>query len=198
MKYVYGALFFIYAAAHCMDAPDKKKKPFLVVTTPENEDLVIAAAASNYADVTLLLEQKSDPNVFVEVDGVFTTPLLQAAHDAHKKDNPLFVQLLLDARADVNAFMRPSGATPLMLAAQRGSVNIMGALLRAPLIRINDQALGHYNTTALHQAARWGHTTAVRLLLDHGADVTVVQSDGNTPLMLATGKKIKKMLNKKK
>jgi hypothetical protein len=39
--------------------------------------------------------------------------------------------------------------------------------------------------TALHQSVIWGHTTCVVWLLERGADYTLVNGDGDTPLQLA-------------
>jgi ankyrin repeat protein len=40
--------------------------------------------------------------------------------------------------------------------------------------------------TALYFAIKYGHTQAVQLLLEHGADVNVRNEDGNTPSKLAS------------
>ena len=45
-----------------------------------------------------------------------------------------------------------------------------------------DAALAVDGSTALHHAARAGHANIVRLLLDHGADSLVVDSELRTPL----------------
>jgi ankyrin repeat protein len=44
----------------------------------------------------------------------------------------------------------------------------------------------HARATALHVAAAWGHASVVRLLIDAGAEVDVLDADGMTPRQLAT------------
>eukprot|EP00064_Thunnus_orientalis_P014051 superscaffoldBa00002389_g14092 len=66
---------------------------------------------------------------------------------------------------------------------QLGNVAVVEALLEAganPNLR--DPACG---LTVTHDAAREGFVDTVRVLLDHGADVNLVDDQGNLPLHLA-------------
>jgi ankyrin repeat protein len=52
-------------------------------------------------------------------------------------------------------------------------------------------------TTALMEAARWGHVDAVRLLLDAGADATLKNTDGQTAFDVAATQEISNLLRAK-
>ena len=57
------------------------------------------------------------------------------------------------------------------------------------LLQVNDVDLDtgdEYGATALHHAAIKGHLKIVRLLLAHGADLQLKDTNGRTPLMAAT------------
>ena len=49
-------------------------------------------------------------------------------------------------------------------------------------------AIDDYHQTALHIAARHNHTSAVRILLEKGADVQLKDNDGDQPIHVAAEK----------
>jgi ankyrin repeat protein len=57
--------------------------------------------------------------------------------------------------------------------------------------QINDKI--QYGETPLHRAAHNGHREIVKFLLDHGADTTLTNRDGETALDLAESDGIKKL-----
>ncbi len=73
----------------------------------------------------------------------------------------------------------------LLRAAMRGDVKTIDALLRAgsdPNSEISDR---HEYDRPLLMAAGHGHTEAVRLLIDRGAQINLAQDDGRTALIAA-------------
>ncbi|MGW3010108.1 ankyrin repeat domain-containing protein [Streptomyces sp. NPDC001219] len=92
---------------------------------PGSEGLPLCAAACWGHDETVraLLEHGADPNLR-EDDGTSSTALLWAASNGHHRT----AQLLLDGGADPD--MGHPRRTPLMAAAERGSIAVVRALLR--------------------------------------------------------------------
>ncbi|XP_044216787.1 cyclin-dependent kinase 4 inhibitor C [Thunnus albacares] len=91
------------------------------------------------------------------------------------------VLFFLQNGADVNGFNRFNRTSVQVV--QLGNVAVVEALLEAganPNLR--DPACG---LTVTHDAAREGFVDTVRVLLDHGADVNLVDDQGNLPLHLA-------------
>mmetsp|Transcript_117177 Transcript_117177/g.304044 ORF Transcript_117177/g.304044 Transcript_117177/m.304044 type:complete len:1140 (-) Transcript_117177:186-3605(-) len=74
-------------------------------------------------------------------------------------------EMVSKAAVDLNSFS-PGGSTALMLAAQHGNVGAMRLLISSKAKVDVEDAEGW---TALRFASRFGHTTAVDLLLDKGA-----------------------------
>ena len=77
------------------------------------------------------------------------------------------------------------GNTPLHLAAMTGQHKIVEILAKDYQINV-DQPGGARQNTALHHAAVNGHAGVVQTLLDLGANVNVVNLDGDTALHLAS------------
>ena len=73
----------------------------------------------------------------------------------------------------------------LRLAAKFGQLGIFNRLLIDSSLDLNTAEPGT-GRTALHYAAENGHSNIVALLLAHGADSNLVDSDGRTPIFLAT------------
>jgi ankyrin repeat protein len=90
------------------------------------------------------------------------------------------IKALLDGGISANT-EGPDGITPLMAAAEVGSLDAMKTLIERGA---NVNAKNTYGSTAL----MWSVTDAkkVRLLLDHGADVNVAARSGRTALIIAS------------
>ncbi len=90
------------------------------------------------------------------------------------------IKSLLDEGVSANA-EGPDGITPLMVAAETGSLDAMKMLIDR---HADVNARNTYGSTAL----MWSVTDPkkVRLLLDHGADVNVVARSGRTALIVAS------------
>jgi uncharacterized protein len=127
------------------------------------------------------------------------TPLLRAA----KAFDAAAIKLLLAHGADVG-IPNNRGVTPVMAAAgmlavdadtrgiyttedtQQRSIESLKLLLAAGA-DINGRESGR-GLTALHEAARWGWNDVIQFLVAHGADLTVKDNRGMTPVDSALGK----------
>jgi ankyrin repeat protein len=107
-------------------------------------------------------------------------------HTAARMRDLEAVQRDLAADVDVNVINGRTengdgGNTALWFAAQGPRPN--GADVARLLIEagtdINKQC--EHGRTALHMAAAWGHAEVAQLLLEHGADPTIVDDEGMTP-----------------
>lgn len=126
-------------------------------TTP----LAWATTRANVDVARILLEAGADPNL---ANDLGIGPLSLAIVNGSSE----LVKLLLDRRADPNQG-RENGETPLMTAARLGQLDVMKMLLqRGATVNARDKKFGQ---TALMWAA--GKPDAVRLLVEHGADVRV-------------------------
>ncbi len=135
-----------------------------------------AAQKGDIAAVRSLLQQKADVNA-AQTDGA--TALQWAAY---RNDLDL-ADLLLGSGADVKKANR-EGATPMYLASLRGSAPMLDRLLKAGA---NPNEAGPEGETPLMLASRTGNLDAMRVLLDHKADVNGKEElRGTTPLMWAT------------
>jgi FOG: Ankyrin repeat len=137
--------------------------------------LACAASDGNTGIARLLLKHGADVNGLSRCE---TTPVRWAADGLHHD----MVRLLAAHGADLN---RPddSGLTPLM--------NLCGGYdlpedERLAMVRLLLDSGADVNCrtpcgTALHNAVAWGQRAIVRELLRRGADVRLVNDDGETP-----------------
>lgn len=95
---------------------------------------------------------------------------------AARAGNAFAVHALSDAGAPV---VESDGDAPVFYAVRNGKTEATEALLaRGTCIGVRTRVT---RRTPLHMAALWGSAPAVRVLLDHGADVTSVDEAGKTP-----------------
>ena len=122
----------------------------------------------------LIVTQKEDVNATC---GRYGTPL----HAASFKGHPDAARLLLDHGADVNSTC--GGEVPLRIACRGRHLNIMDLLLkRGAKVDIRDD---DYIGTILHRASWEGEVEALRVLLEHKANIHATSDTNLTPLDIA-------------
>lgn len=99
-------------------------------------------------------------------------------------DVKTFTSLLRSLNKDEINELDDSGLALIHWAADRNQMDILNELLLLlPELDINRQDSD--GQTALHYASSCGHKDTVRLLLDKGADASISNEDGETPLDIA-------------
>ena len=124
----------------------------------------------------------------VDVDGVGhkstgETALFQAAQQGFVEVVRFLVE---EGKADVDKARTSDGATPLFMAAQKGHTEVVRFLVeegKADVDKVNDN-----NQTPINVAADSGHLEVVQFLLGKGADCTIKDKWGDTPLASARAK----------
>jgi ankyrin repeat protein len=129
--------------------------------------MIAARKLGNSAVVKLLLDNGANPNPNPHPSAE-SSPLVDAA-SAGDADS---VEMLIAKGAEV----KPVGETAIFMAATAACSKCL-SLLTAREIDKNDYSL------ALADIAITGDVNAVKMMLDHGADVNIVDPLGRTPLM---------------
>jgi ankyrin repeat protein len=112
-------------------------------------------------------------------DGHGMTPLMAACALKHYA----VVELLCALGADVN-HSSTTGSTPLITAAsEKHDTGILQFLLKCDGIQLNHR--NGKGDTALMKAAKAGNAAAVEMLLQSGADATIINKDGLSAVSLA-------------
>jgi hypothetical protein len=143
--------------------------------------LVIAAMHANRADtVRALIEAGADVNIR---DNRSDNPFLYAGAEGLLE----ILRLAIDAGADTQLTNR-FGGTALIPAAERGHVEVVQELLARTDVDVNH--VNNLGWTALLEAivlsdGGEAHQQIVQLLVDYGADITIGDKDGVTPLQHA-------------
>ena len=125
--------------------------------------LHFASGAGCLVVVALLLRSGTDPNV---LDRGCHTPLYCVANECGSEAGPEIVRALVRAGANVNASGGVTSATPLHLAARRGSAGIASALLDCGAALNARDSKGD---TPLQRALNCRREVVARLLLERGA-----------------------------
>lgn len=113
---------------------------------------------------------------------------------AYNGDLVMVKDILKNPKIDVNAFKTNQpmkGLTPLMIAVYEEYPAIVKELLQHPNIDMNKQTesrddIQRIGETALHLATRFEKSEIVKMLLEAGADRTILDEDGMRPFHYAT------------
>jgi ankyrin repeat protein len=141
------------------------------------DDAIVIAARHGMTEVVRTLINKGANINKRNSDGM--TPLMLVAYNGHFE----IVCLLLDEKADLNIAIPESGKTALILTSgYENRLNILNALLDAGA-DINIQCKN--GDCALTEAAAYGSLEILQALISKGAKVNVKNSKGLTPLLLA-------------
>ena len=118
----------------------------------------------------------------VDVDGVGekdtgSTALVQAAQQGFVEVVRFLVE---EGKADVDKARTSTGSTPLLMAVQKGHTEVVRFLVeegKADVDKVNKK-----NQTPISMAAFMGRLEVVQFLLSKGADCTIEDAWGDTPL----------------
>ncbi|MCJ1383169.1 hypothetical protein MMC17_006282 [Xylographa soralifera] len=135
--------------------------------------LILAASAGLEDTVTLLLER---PKIAVNAEDVGGWTAL--AHAAYKNYYAI-VKRLLDMQGVEIDLPSSNGATPLIIAAQEGNIQVVAELLKK---HADPEYMQSDGTTAIQQAIIKGHTLVVKAILEHGINIHTMDSSGRTLL----------------
>lgn len=164
------------AAPAATDAPPSTPRVsvFRPATEDEFKDFMMAASRDQPSFVMKLLLAGIDPN---QSDAQRNTAL----HTAIMEESERVVKVLIEhPQVDVNA-INQAGETPLMLAALRGRLPWVQALVQRGAL-INEAGF-----TALHYACSGPDNGVTRWLIERGAELDARSPNGSTPLMMAAG-----------
>ncbi|XP_050701660.1 ankyrin repeat, SAM and basic leucine zipper domain-containing protein 1-like isoform X1 [Eriocheir sinensis] len=141
--------------------------------------LLFASSSGRPQVVDYVLQQGANANMHKEL----FTPLMAACASSRESESDLLecVNLLLSygAKPDIAERHR---MTPLMFASKEGRVSLVQRLIDAK-VDVNKQ--DNRGWSALSWAATRGHGRVVRLLLQHSADPTRMNSHGQRPADIA-------------
>lgn len=150
----------------------------------------LIAVHTNQLDIfKLLLEQGANINIR---DNRSDNPLLYAGAEGMLD----FVKVSIAAGADTSILNR-FGGTALIPAADRGHVDIVEELLTSSDVNIDH--VNNLGWTALLEAIILGdggkaHQTILELLIQHGADIQLADSNGISPLQHAQNRGYREMV----
>ena len=125
----------------------------------------------------------------VQPDAPVKPAVTSAESSTDKAFRDLAMHGSLERMKDIAAQVNPnsteagSGRTPLHKAAYFGHAKVISYLVNVHAVDIDVQDAD--GDTALHDAARFGDVDCITVLLAAGADETVANLDGQTPLDLA-------------
>ena len=140
--------------------------------------LHVASTFGQLEIATYLLDRGANINQGMEPGGM--TPLHYACGEGHVK----VVDLLLERGADPS-IATPMGYTPLMVASFVRRVDCVRSLLGHDAAKTTINAQSVEGATALHRACLQKNEDVARLLVGAGADLTVVDKAGFTPMSAA-------------
>lgn len=169
------ALAVALLAGGAVGAPATPSTPAAATAaTAEAPELHVAARNDHASTVMSLLLKGVDPNVR---DAQRNTALHVAIRE---ESGRAFEALLKSPGTDVKA-INQAGETPLMLAAIKGRLDWVQALVAHGAL-INEPGW-----SALHYAAAGPNEQVVRWLVQQGAELDARSPNGTTPLMMAAG-----------
>ena len=143
----------------------------------KNKTALHCAADEGHTDVVRVL---IDAGADIDTDNNDGHSPLHSASTSGALD---VVKVLVRAGAGVDV-TDDNGDTLLILAAYFGHTETVRYLVGLPEVDVNH--CNSQNVTALHCAAKKGHTKVVRVLIDAGADIDTRNDDGRSPLHCAS------------
>ncbi|KAG5419269.1 NAS6 [Candida metapsilosis] len=151
--------------------------------------LHINASIGNVEILNLLMHMDPPPDV-----NLTTNQGTTALHLSISKNHARYVAVLIDEFAASCRVKDKMGYTPLHRAASIGSIGMIAQLLNnSAKGGVNVNAKDRDGWTSLHHALAEGHADAAIYLVDEGgADLSVENDEGKTPVEVAVDEKVAK------
>ncbi|HBB33888.1 MAG TPA: serine/threonine protein kinase [Cyanobacteria bacterium UBA8803] len=155
---------------------------------------------ANGADVNAKSQQHLTP--FAHISWIKSQPevsinhLRQGITPLHVAPSQEIAQLLIANGADINA-KTEDGIIPLQLVKSKEVAEVLlsrGVELEPEAINLKYFWNKHYRATLLHRAATIGSQQMAQMLLAKGANILALDSEGQTPLHLASSKEVAQLL----
>lgn len=155
----------------------------------KNTPLHYATYLNHFEICQLLLESGANVNI---QNSIQDSPFLYAGASGYTK----LVELFLKHDADFSVYNR-YGGTALIPAAEKGHIETVKLLCKTPNFPINH--VNRLGWTALMEAVILSdggklHQDILKILIEHGADASIPDHDGVTPLDHAKAKRYTKMV----
>ncbi len=135
--------------------------------------LWIASESGQFEVMQVLLDEGADIEARDSYNG--RTPLWVAAESCRQDT----IKLLLQCGAQIDAKDSRHGRTPLWFAVEAGKIGVIQLLLTAGATVQG----GSHEALSMCNAIRYGQHSAIKLLTEHGVDITSVDPYGRTLLM---------------
>ena len=150
-----------------INARDGRGRTAVMAATHANQVEAVRALIAAGADINLRDDRLDNPFLYASAEGLFE-----------------IVKLTIDANADTRLTNR-FGGTALIPAAERGHVEIVRELLTRTDVDVDH--INNLGWTALLEAIILSdggerHQQIVQILVDHGANITIPDHDGVSPL----------------
>lgn len=162
--------------------------------SPDGYSVLHAVAVDRNTSIAkLLLAKGADVNAQT-TDGV--TPLMATVGSPYSDSEMALI--FIRSGANVNAVDSRGEAVLCTAAADRSAVVVEELLKRGANANVQSKSIGFPGYTPLHMAALNGLTETVDVLLRYGADPTIRNAEGQTPLDITHVKfdKVREMLSK--
>ncbi|XP_066139180.1 putative ankyrin repeat protein RF_0580 [Euwallacea fornicatus] len=139
------------------------------------------AAKKGYPSVLISLLDNNNIDKNVKGGKRDYTPL----HYAAFTDNALIISSLVEHGADLNV-RSSDGFTPLHCACHKNNMDsVQRLLLHKKRLDINARGTMGSRDTALHGAVKKGHLNIIKILIKNGADTSIKNGAGMTPIEVA-------------
>lgn len=157
----------LLAAGANIDAQDERGRTPVMAATHGNQVETVRVLIQAGADINIRDNRLDNPFLYAGAEGLLE-----------------ILELAIDAGADTRLTNR-FGGTALIPAAERGHVEVVRELLTRTDVDVNH--VNNLGWTALLEAIILSdggerHQQIVELLVEHGADITIADSEGVTPL----------------
>ena len=172
-------------AYHIVERYPRRALPFKAIVVVVGIYFLFQFLSSGSLSVHTVVNQKGVTKATVPRQPIETTPQKPSLHQAVSSGNLQILTNLLQQARDEEINQVIDGMTPIMLAATKGSVEMIDLLYTQGA---DPNKRGSLERTALQYASEKNHIEAAKRLLSYGADIDAYDNGRLTPLIMAANR----------